>query len=164
MAINQATARIEWVWVWMNRDWIYQGGLTHAWWRHQMGTLSALLAICAGDSPVTGEFPTQMPVTRSFDVFICAWINGWVNNSDAGDFRHHRVHYDVTVMLMYCYFEHSFRSKDLTAPIYMIWILIQFCKHGYILIPAWMSDYIHYKVRGDIMYPCPSFNGYTVEV
>ena len=38
------------------------------WWRHQMETFSALLAICAGNSPVPGEFPTQRPVTRSFDV------------------------------------------------------------------------------------------------
>ena len=37
--------------------------------RHQMETLSALLALCAGKSPVTGEFPSQRPVTRSFDVF-----------------------------------------------------------------------------------------------
>ena len=29
---------------------------------------------------------------------ICAWINGWVNNREAGDLRHHRAHYDVTVM------------------------------------------------------------------
>ena len=31
---------------------------------------SALLAICAGNSPVTGEFPAQRPVARSFDVFF----------------------------------------------------------------------------------------------
>ena len=40
------------------------------WWRHQMVTFFALLAICAGNSPVPGEFPTQRPVTRSFDVFF----------------------------------------------------------------------------------------------
>ena len=42
--------------------------LAYTWWRHQMKTFSALLAICAGNSPVPGEFPTQRPVTRSFDV------------------------------------------------------------------------------------------------
>ena len=31
--------------------------------------------------------------------FICAWINGWVNNRDAGDLRRHRAHYDVTVIV-----------------------------------------------------------------
>ena len=41
-----------------------------SWWRHQMETFSALLAICAGNSPVPGEFPTQTPVTRNFDVFF----------------------------------------------------------------------------------------------
>ena len=35
-----------------------------------MKTFSALLALCAGNSPVTGEFPSQRPVTRSFDVFF----------------------------------------------------------------------------------------------
>ena len=39
-------------------------------WRHQMEIFSALLAFCARNSPVTGEFPTQRPVTRSFDVFF----------------------------------------------------------------------------------------------
>ena len=41
-----------------------------SWWRHQMETFSALLAICAGNSPVSGEFPAQRPMTRSFDVFF----------------------------------------------------------------------------------------------
>ena len=36
---------------------------------HQMKTFSALMAICAGNSQVTGEFPAQRPVARSFDVF-----------------------------------------------------------------------------------------------
>ena len=43
------------------------------WWRHQMETFSALLAICAGNSPVTGEFPSQRSVTRSLMFsLICA--------------------------------------------------------------------------------------------
>ena len=44
--------------------------LTLPWWRHQMDTFSALLAPCAGNSSVTGEFPAQRPVTWSFDVFF----------------------------------------------------------------------------------------------
>ena len=52
-----------------------------AWWRHQMEAFSALLALCAGTSPVTAEFPQQRPVTQSFEVsLICTWINGWVNS------------------------------------------------------------------------------------
>ena len=50
-------------------------GASSSWWRHQMETFSALLAICAGNSPVTGEFPAQRPVTRSFDVFFDLRLN-----------------------------------------------------------------------------------------
>ena len=44
-------------------------------WRHQMETFSALLAICAVNSTVSGEFPTQRPVTWSFDVFFDLRLN-----------------------------------------------------------------------------------------
>ena len=46
-----------------------------SWWRHQMETFSALLALCAGNSSVTGEFPWQRPVTRSFDIFFDPRLN-----------------------------------------------------------------------------------------
>ena len=46
-----------------------------SWWRHQMETFSALLAICAGNSPVPGEFLAKMPVARSFDVFFDLGLN-----------------------------------------------------------------------------------------
>ena len=53
------------------------GGLLglYSCWHHQMDAFSTLLAICAGNSPVTGEFPAQRPVTRSFDVFIDLRLN-----------------------------------------------------------------------------------------
>ena len=35
-----------------------------------METFSTLLALCVGNSPVTGEFPSQRPMTRSFDDFF----------------------------------------------------------------------------------------------
>ena len=68
-----------------------------------METFSALLAICAGNSPVTGEFLTHRGQWRGALMFymICTWLNGWVNNGEAGDLRRHRAHYDVTVMLQY---------------------------------------------------------------
>ena len=47
----------------------------HSWLRHQMETFSALLAICAGNSPVSGEVPAQRPVTRIFDVFFDLRLN-----------------------------------------------------------------------------------------
>ena len=66
---------------------------------YQMETFSALLAICAGNSPVPGEFPAQRPVTQSFDVFFDLHLNKRLsNNREAGDLRRYRAHYDVIVM------------------------------------------------------------------
>ena len=59
--------------------WICITNHGNSWWRHQMETVSALLAICAGNSPVTGEFPTQRPVTRRFDVFFDLRLNKWLS-------------------------------------------------------------------------------------
>ena len=70
-----------------------------SWWRHQVEPFSVLLAFCAGNSPVTGEFPAQRSVTRSFDVFFdLRLIQQLANNRDAGDVRRHRAHYAVIVM------------------------------------------------------------------
>ena len=57
---------------------------TRAWWRHQMEAFFALLAICAGNSPVTGEFPTQRPLTRSFDAFFDMRLNEWLSKQSWG--------------------------------------------------------------------------------
>ena len=40
-----------------------------------METFSALLALCSGNLPVTGEFPAQKPVTQRFDVFFDLRLN-----------------------------------------------------------------------------------------
>ena len=58
--------------------------LITTWWRHQMETFSALLAICAEKSPVTGEFSTQRPVTRSFDVFSDLRLNKRLSKHSRG--------------------------------------------------------------------------------
>ena len=55
-----------------------------AWWRHQMETFSALLAICAGNSPGPGEIPAQRSVTRSFDVFFDLRLNKRLNKQSWG--------------------------------------------------------------------------------
>ena len=64
-----------------------------------METFSALLAICAGNSLIPGEFPTQRPVTRNFDIFFDLHPNRRLSKQgEAGDLRRNRAHYDVTVM------------------------------------------------------------------
>ena len=71
-----------------------------SWWRHRMETFSALLAICAGNSPVPGEFPAQRPVTRSFDVFFDLhpnkrlskhWGGWWFETLSCPLWRHRNV-------------------------------------------------------------------------
>ena len=65
-----------------------------------METFSALLAICAGNSPVPVNSPHkgQWRGALMFSL-IYAWINDWVNNREAGDLRRQRGHYDVIVMI-----------------------------------------------------------------
>ena len=55
-----------------------------SWWRHQMETFSALLTICAENSPVPGEFPAQRPVTRSLDVFFDLCLHKRLNKQSWG--------------------------------------------------------------------------------
>ena len=63
------------------------------------GNIFRVTGHLCGDIIGNSEFPTQRPVTQSFDVsLIYAWINDWVNNHKAGDLRRQRDHYAVIVM------------------------------------------------------------------
>ena len=73
-----------------------------SWWRHQMETFSALLALCAGNSPVTCEFPAQRPLRRSFDVcFYLRWNKQfskqswgwWFQTPSRSLWRQYNIHY-----------------------------------------------------------------------
>ena len=50
-------------------------GARYTWWRHQMETFSALPDRCAGNSLITGELPSQRPVTRGFCIFFDLRLN-----------------------------------------------------------------------------------------
>ena len=74
------------------------------WWRHQMETFFALLALCLGNSPVTGEFPSRRPMTRSFDVFFDLHLNKrlskqsrrrWFETPWCLLWRHYNIYQDV---------------------------------------------------------------------
>ena len=64
-----------------------------------METFSALLALCVWNSPLTGEFPSQRSVTRSFVVFFDLSPNKRLSkslsNRETSDLIRHRAHYDV---------------------------------------------------------------------
>ena len=92
-----------------------------------METFSALLAICAENSPVPGNSPHkgQWRGALMFSL-ICVWINGWVNSRGDGDLRRYRAHYDVTVM---CFdIVEKFLSRD-TRPVFIHYVhhCIMFC-------------------------------------
>ena len=77
----------------------------HTWWRHQMETFSVLLAICVVNSPVTGEFPTQRPVTQSFDVFFDLCLNRGLSKQSWGwwfEMPSRLLNNDITVMIKTC--------------------------------------------------------------
>ena len=109
---------VSFVWLYFGARWFtgwmypYSSGLLHwhwnnlklavgpvTWWRHQMETFSAKLALCVGISPVPVNSPhkSQWRGALIFSL-ICVWINGWVNNHEAGDLWRHRGHYDTSVM------------------------------------------------------------------
>ena len=118
-----------------------------AWWCYQMETFYALLTICGGNSPVTGEFPAQSPVMLSL---ICAWINGLINNREVGDLRRHRAHFDVTVMM------------------FRIWLtlnsiieLVPMEPPGIPLV-TWMGNHTPSKVWDEITYPFPHFTCHVI--
>ena len=86
-----------------------------------METFSALLALCAGNSPVTGEFTTERPVTRSFDVFFDLhlnkrlskqWWGWWFETPSCSLWRHcnDQIYYEiakrsVVISLYRCLFD-----------------------------------------------------------
>ena len=49
-------------------------------------------------SPVIFPHKGQWREALMFSL-ICVWINGWVNNREAGDLRRYRAHFDVTLMI-----------------------------------------------------------------
>ena len=89
----------------------YFTDITAPWWRHQMETFFALLAICAGNSPVLGEFPPQRPVTRSFDVYFDLRPNnrlskqswGWWFETTSRPLWRHRNDHEATLANMIKY-------------------------------------------------------------
>ena len=70
-----------------------------SWWRHQMEHFPRYWPFVRGIhlSPVNSPHKGQWRGALIFSL-ICVWINGWVNNHEAGDLRRYRAHYDVTVM------------------------------------------------------------------
>ena len=74
----------------------FTGPIIYPWWRHQMEKFPRYWPFVWGihRSPVNSPHKGQWRGALVFSL-MCAWINGWVNNREAGDLRRHRAHYDV---------------------------------------------------------------------
>ena len=92
----------------VNNTFLYGQSYHHSMWSN--GTKSIMMTSSNGNIfRVTGPLCGESPVPVNFPhkgqwrgalmfSLISAWINGWVNNGEAGDLRRHRGHYDVNVM------------------------------------------------------------------
>ena len=68
-------------------------------------------------SPVNSPHKDQWRGALMFSL-IHAWINGWVNNGEAGDLRRNGAHYDVTVMMK---LNHSGNIRDTFTTDTLVW-------------------------------------------
>ena len=93
----------------------------YTWWRHQVETFFASLAICEWNSPAPSKFPTQRPVTRSFDVSfdlrqnkrLCEqWWGWWFETPLRHLWRHCNVYIPYRVHL-----EHTKDFLRLASPL-----------------------------------------------
>ena len=98
-----------------------------------METFSALLAICAGNSPVAGEFPAQRPVTRSFDVFFDRRLNKrlskqswgwWFETLSRPLWRHCNVWFHPIAIRMKWLYNHimSVASMKFPESCFLLWL------------------------------------------
>ena len=112
------------------------------------GNISALLALCAGihRSPVNSPQEGQWCGVLMFSL-ICVWINGWVNNREAGDLRRHHAHYAVTVMMgMMWQFKHYFSSHcgycvTLQLEPFLLWFIKGFENKQFVTSPCHLQKW-----------------------
>ena len=76
-AYHSIAAHVQILTVNAERSLSYRGSVSMfwTWWRHQMETFPTLLALCEGNPLISSGFPSQRPVTRSFDVFFDLRLN-----------------------------------------------------------------------------------------
>ena len=129
---------------------------TNSWWHHQMDTFSAFLAICAGNSQVTGEFPAQRPVTQSFDVFFDLRLNKRLSKQLWGwwfEMLSHPLWRPCNVMTFFnasCYWTSS-RTIDITLAPFQSKNHLSRCGILTIKKGLWW-EFISYMIQGVSLY------------
>ena len=127
-----------------------------------METFSALLVICAGKSPVPGEFATQRPVTRSFDVFFDLDLSKrlskqswgwWLETPPSSLWRHCNEmpqHFITMRMFVPLQFTASSFNNIKGKGIYFVYLVISistkllwiFCTHRHLELCRWTCRYL----------------------
>ena len=74
-----------------------------------------------------------------------AWINGWINNRQAGDLRRHRTHYDVNVMMGCLWSIPLLRKMD---------VLSDQNPHSHVIIHIWDSSVAEIGICGNFRQIC----------
>ena len=91
---------------------------------------------------------------------ISAWINGWVNNGEAGDLRCRHAHYDVVVMTN----KETNGVPPMNLKLCPILVYLKdardsFYQHGLSLISAWIrNNHTPCKLCAENIYPFPNLN------
>ena len=103
---------------------------TYLIWKHLIWNIINMMTSSNGNiSRVTGhlceEFTCHrwIPLTKASDAELwcflsTAWINGWVNNREAGDLIRRRAHYEVTLMTRYVIRMWPFEKPALDLEVY----------------------------------------------
>ena len=95
-------------------------------------------------SPVNSPHKGQWRGALMF-FLICAWINGWVNNAEAGHLRCHGAHYDVTVMIVYTI---NYTPNSSATSVISLWCVGLWMNH---FPPEWWSTFRFYVSKGQLM-------------
>ena len=131
-----------------------------------------------------------IPLTKASNAeLLSAWINGWVNNREAGGLRRHHAHYDVTVMecrarhdIFRCFFrwaniylKWSRRSREFTRSLFRLTVVVNIfvsdeqlfsfyvsCLHP-LCVFSWFSDVVaNVPVLSNMSYYVNSYNIFSV--
>ena len=130
------------------------------------GNIFRLLALCEGNPPVTGGFPSQRPVARSFDILFGLRLNKrlnkrlrgrWFDTPSRSLWRHCNV---IVTQVLVIQIHHVWRSRNCIFAIFL-YKYFKTCKYP-ILSKTWraygcfITQYIYIYI-----YACPCIHVYV---
>ena len=113
-----------------------------------MEAFSVLLALCAGKSPVTGEFPSQRPVAQSFGIFFDLRLNKRLSKQSRRQWlKTPWCHYDITVMIHrkkapFDIAQLKLNSRPQTVLKYALMLFLEYDVTAFLVCSVWHDMYI----------------------